>query len=778
MNHGYFHRELPAALSDLPDLAMDLRWNDCPAAQRLWGRFGREMWERTENPFLVLQSADQEQLDAAATDEALLEQLARWRQNVSDYYEATPEFPTLDSHRSLHGVAYFSMEFGLSEALPIYSGGLGMLAGDHLKTASDLGVPLTGIGLLYQQGYFRQVIGDSGEQLEAYPFNDPGSLPVRPVADSGGQWLRVRLPLPGRTLYLRVWEVKVGRVRLLLLDSNDAMNTAWDRGITAQLYDAGRDKRLLQEIVLGVGGWRLIEQLQLDIDVCHLNEGHAAFAVLARAAGFSRTHGVSLPVALTATRAGNVFTTHTPVEAAFDRFDVQQLTKYAQPFIDEIRLPIERVLRLGRRDPDEPSNTFNMAWLAVHGCCHVNAVSQLHGHVSRDLFGVLFPRWPRHEVPVRAITNGVHVPTWASRRAAELWGDATGGTLWQDGLDQVAQRVRELSAKQIWSFRTDQRRDLSVYIGGRCDSQSRTGDSSRGNCDVGTLLDPNVLTIGFARRFATYKRANLLLSDPNRLKRLLLDEHRPVKLLVSGKAHPNDGYGKELVQKMTRFLGQPELRGRAIFLEDYDMVLGQHLVAGVDVWLNTPLRQNEACGTSGMKVLVNGGLNVSILDGWWDEAIDFNEPTETRPGWIVGSREGGAFDDLYRRDAASVFDVLEHHVIPEFYDRDEDGIPHRWVERVKESMARLTPRFSATRMLHEYIEQAYLPAARGFADRSADGARLASELQDWNDSVRSHWSHVRIGQVRSSTEDGQTRVSVECWLDDLPANGANVQLYA
>jgi starch phosphorylase len=784
MNHGYFHRELPDALADLPELAFDLRWNDCPAARHLWSRFDPEMWERTENPFLVLQSARQEQIDAAATDATLLRELAEWRSEVDEYYSTEPEFRSLDPDGTLKTVAYFSMEFGLSEALPIYSGGLGMLAGDHLKTASDLGVPLVGIGLLYQQGYFRQVIGDSGEQLEAYPFNDPGSLPVRPVAEAGGHWLRVKLPLPGRSLYLRVWEARVGRVRLLLLDSNDALNTAWDRGITAQLYDAGRDKRLLQEIVLGVGGWRLIEQLGLDVDVCHLNEGHAAFAVLARAAGFSRRTGLPLGEAFTATKAGNVFTTHTPVEAAFDRFDVQLLTKYAQPFLDEVGLPIQHVLALGRANPGDDTEPFNMAWLAMHGCCHVNAVSRLHGEVSRSLFSSLFPRWPRHEVPVRAITNGVHVPTWATRRAAKLWGDECGGHLWLDGLRHVADQILALPPEDLWAFRTEQRQALLREIDARSAFMTRSETHSTvTGVPLDSLLDPNVLTIGFARRFATYKRATLLLSDPERLTRLLLDEHRPVQLVVAGKAHPNDRYGKELVQKMTQFLGQPELRGRAVFLEDYDMVLGQHLVGGVDVWLNTPLRPNEACGTSGMKVLVNGGLNVSVLDGWWDEAVAAGEPPDDsqqplRPGWIVGNRESSGFEEAGPRDATSLFDVLENEVIPEFYDRDEDGIPHRWINRVKLSMAGLTPRFSATRMLHEYVAHAYLPAARAYTARSVNGAKLATEIRQWSEHLRTHWAHVRIGQVRCHENAGGRTVSVDCWLDDIPSEYVRVAFYA
>ncbi len=774
MNHGYFQRQLPTALADLADLAMDLRWNNCPAARHLWKRFDPEMWAHTENPLLVLQSAHQHRIDAAAEDEVLLAALEEWKTEVKEYYSTQPEFSFLDPERKLKCVAYFSMEFGLSESLPIYSGGLGMLAGDHLKTASDLGVPLVGIGLLYQQGYFRQEIGMDGQQRESYPFNDPGSLPVRAVADKDGHWMRVRLPLPGRTLFLRVWEARVGRVRLFLLDSNDAMNTPWDRGITAQLYDARRDRRLPQEIVLGVGGWNLIERLGLDIDVCHLNEGHAAFAVLARAASFAKQADLPVPVAFTATRAGNVFTTHTPVEAAFDCFDPNMIAHYAQPFIDEAGFPLEELLRLGRRNKEDQSEPFNMAWLAMRGCGHVNAVSRLHGEVSRGLFSALFPRWPQREVPVQSITNGVHVPTWSSHNAAIIWGDEDGGHLWLDGLKDVSNRVRNLPDDQLWAFRTAQRRELLTYVEA---NYCHTPDVRSEATGAGpSLFDPNVLTIGFARRFATYKRANLMLSDTERLARLMLDKNRPVQLLVAGKAHPNDDFGKSIVQQLTQFIRRPEFLGRAIFLEDYDMILGQHLVAGVDVWLNTPLRPNEACGTSGMKVLANGGLNASILDGWWDEAFAI-EAGATPPGWIVGSRDSGSPENLSARDASSLFDVLEHQIIPEFYDREPDGVPHRWISRVKSSMASLTPKFSATRMLHEYIEQAYLPAASGYAKRSAHNASLAKEIRSWTNQLRAQWYHIRFGQLRFSEEAGSTNASVECWLGNIPIDAVRVQLY-
>ena len=780
MIHNYFERELPPQLSDLVDLALDLRWNNCPAARHLWSRFHPEIWSRTENPVLVLQSAYQAQIDAAATDAELLEELQEWRNEVREYYGAEPEFRILDPDHTLKTIAYFSMEFGLSESLPIFSGGLGMLAGDHLKTASDLGVPMVAVGLLYQQGYFRQVISDDGNQLEAYPFNDPGSLPVKPLTDADGQWVRIRLPFPGRTLYVRVWEARVGRVRLFLLDSNDAMNTAWDRGITAQLYDSGPEKRLLQEIVLGVGGWRLIERLKIDADVCHLNEGHAAFATLARAAAYSKKHDLPLRVAFAATRAGNVFTTHTPVEAAFDRFEPTQLEVYSKPFLDEVGFSIDELLAMGRKNPDDDAEPFNMALLALRGSCHVNAVSRLHGQVSRELFSSLFPRWPGPEIPVQAITNGIHVPTWASRRAGLLWGeDQEGGHLWLDGLDNVAQRIEQTPAEKIWSFRTQQRRQLLKYVSARYAAQVARANDGRSKEVASDLFDPNVLTIGFARRFATYKRANLLLTDRERLRKLLTNDVRPIQLIVAGKAHPNDGYGKTLVKQLNQFFNEPDIRRRAIFLEDYDMVLGQHLVAGVDVWLNTPLRPNEACGTSGMKLLVNGGLNLSVLDGWWDEVTPWDDGDSINPGWVVGSREPGTVDEVNARDAESLYDLLENVVVPEFYDLGEDGIPRRWINRVKASMTRLTPQFSATRMLHEYIAKAYLPAAKAYRDRTADHATLATEILSWKDDLMKHWDHIRVGKMRLGEQsDGGVEVSVECWLDSVSPEFLRVQLYA
>lgn len=578
-------RLLPKELEALTELALDLRLAGSQFVARIFSALDPEGWERTNNPHMVLMNAHQDRLEEAARDQGLVGELKTWLERWEDYHARDAWFDKNHTSRDLKGVAYFSMEFGLSEGLPIYSGGLGILAGDHLKSASDLGVPLYGIGLLYQQGYFRQVLSKDGWQLEAYPFNDPASLPVTPVLDADGRWPRVRLELPGRTLLLRVWQAKVGKIMLYLLDSNHPLNSPWDRGITAQLYSAGKEKRLLQELVLGIGGWRLLEKLGIDVEVCHLNEGHAAFAVLARAASFAQKAKVPFRTALRATRAGNVFTTHTPVEAAFDQFDSAILSEYAQPFVESAGLTMEEFLSLGRRDAKNHHEPFNMAYLAMRGACHVNGVSRLHREVSQELFRPLFHGWPTREVPVGSVTNGVHVPTWDSAPANALWSSTFKQPgKWLDHLEDAAEGIRELPNSAIWDFRAEARMTLIRYVRRRLSRQIR----ERGASDVEIacaehILDPNVLTLGFARRFTAYKRPNLMLTDPERFARLLRNGDRPVQIVIAGKAHPNDDHGKSMVQAIARFTNREDVRGRMVFLEDYDMVLAQHFAAGVDV---------------------------------------------------------------------------------------------------------------------------------------------------------------------------------------------------
>ena len=774
MANDHVQRPLPKPLERLTELALDLRQVGSKTVGQIWRRLDPDAWVRCNNPYMILQNAHQDRLDEAAADDTLVRELSDWFERQDEYMSSPGWFRERYGKSELKHLAYFSMEFGLSESLPIYSGGLGILAGDHLKSASDLNVPVVGIGLLYQQGFFRQVLADDGWQLEAFPFNDPASLPVTPVLDEDGRWPRIRLELPGRTLFLRVWQARVGKVNLYLLDSNHPLNGAWDRGITANLYAAGKEKRLLQELVLGVGGWRLLEKLGIEVQVCHLNEGHAAFAVLARAASFAEKHGVSFQVALRATRAGNVFTTHTPVEAAFDQFDAGLLTKYAGPFIDEMGVPTEEILAMGRRNPTNHDEPFNMAYLAMRGSCHINGVAQLHGQVSKRLFHGLFPGWPQNDVPVGAITNGVHVPTWCSEPAAAFWKKLYDNDKqsWLGDLHGATAAMSQVSDEQLWDYRAQARKSLIEYVRRRLQRHLRERNAPDEDVQRARhVLDPNVLTLGFARRFTEYKRPNLLLHDTDRFVRILRNAERPVQIVVAGKSHPNDEGGKAMVRRMAQFSWREDVRDRVVFLEDYDMVLSQHFAAGVDVWLNNPRRPAEACGTSGMKMLVNGCLHCSTLDGWWDEAF------EREVGWAISDKRehGGEYD---YDDARLLYELLEHEIAPEFYDRDDQDVPRAWVNRVRTSMTRLTERFSSDRMVRDYVEQAYLPAARAYLRRAADGAKLALELEDWRAAIEDEWPNLRFGRVTVTQVEENWEFRVQAYLGNLDPENVAVQLFA
>jgi starch phosphorylase len=774
MRNRLSDRVLPDELADLAELALDLRYVGSQVASAIWERLDPEAWERTRNPHMILQNVARARLEEAARDEQLKWRLGEWIERRRRTMGSPGWFRQTYPDSALQGVAYFSMEFGLSEALPIYSGGLGMLAGDHLKSACDLDVPMVGVGLLYQQGYFRQVVADDGWQLEATPYNDPSSLPVLPAVDKDGSWMRIGLELPGRRVILRVWEGRVGRVSLYLLDSNDPLNSPWDRGITANLYAAGKEKRLLQELILGLGGWRLLEQLGRPLQVCHLNEGHAAFVVLARALSFAKQTGQPFLTGLCATRAGNVFTTHTPVAAAFDQFEPDLLLRYAQPFFESTGTPPAKLLGLGRKDPADNSEAFNMAYLAMRGCCHINGVSRLHGRVSRQLFRDLYPQWPEADVPVGYITNGVHVPTWDSPQANRLLSAAfgKGERRWVEHLADAAEAISRLGAAQLWSFRAEARQSLIEYARRRIARQYQEHGAPPDVVQRARhALDPNTLTLGFARRFTEYKRPNLLLRDQERLTRLISRRERSVQLIVAGKAHPNDDQGKGMVQAMVRFARRPDVWDRVMFLEDYDMALAQLLATGVDVWINTPRRPAEACGTSGMKMLVNGGLNLSERDGWWDEAYSPDV------GWALGDgSEGGS--DVDDRDAVQLYDLLENSIIPEFYDRDADGVPQAWIARIRASMSRLTPQFSSDRMVREYVENAYLPAARAYLRRAENGGKLAAKVVRWQAETAECWGSLRFGEVRVTEDAPNWLFEVRAYLGEMSPDAVQVQLYA
>ncbi len=754
----------------LAEFALDMRssWNH--ATDRIWRHLDAELWENTHNPWVVLQTVARDKIENVLCSPS-------FRKDVDDLIMArrqTAEQPawfqqkycqsaTADSC-PLTCVAYFSMEFMLSETLPIYSGGLGNVAGDQLKAASDLGLPVVGVGLLYQQGYFRQTIDKDGTQQALYPYNDPGQLPISPLRDANCEWVRLRIKLPGYSVWLRAWQVQVGRVKLYLLDSNDPANLPIHRGITSELYGGGPELRLTQELVLGIAGWRLLKQLGITPEVCHLNEGHAAFAVLERARCFMESSGQPFEVSLAITRAGNLFTTHTAVEAGFDRFADNQIEQYLGRYAQEqLGISIQDLLALGRQNPEDSSEDFNMAYLAIRGSGAVNGVSRLHGEVSRRMFSTLFPGWPTNEIPVGHITNGVHMPSWDSAAADEIWTRTCGKDRWLGTNENLQCDIRRATDEQLWQFRVDATHALVDYARQRLSRQLAAAGSPLEDVETAKhLFNPNTLTLGFARRFATYKRPNLLLHDPDRLIRLLTNPERPVQLIIAGKAHPADRAGQDLIRQWVRFIGQPVVRPHVIFLSDYDMRVTEQLVQGSDVWVNTPRRPWEASGTSGMKVLVNGGINISELDGWWAEAYT------PEVGWAIGDGQEHGDDPAWDAiEAAQLYDILEQQVIPEFYGRDERGIPVQWLSRMRTSMSQLTPQFSAVRTVREYTQQHYLPAATAYRDRVAYHGARGANIVNWERSLREKWASLKFGDIQVESNPERHIFNVDVYFDGL-----------
>jgi starch phosphorylase len=762
-------------VESLAELALDMRWSWNHGTDEVWRRLDPALWDLTHNPWVVLQTVSRDRIEGMLADPAFRDKVDALVQESRRVAKAPAWFEQTHPRAPLSCVAYFCMEFMLSEALPIYSGGLGNVAGDQIKAASDLGVPVVGVGLLYQQGYFRQVIDKDGAQQALYPFNDPGQLPITPLRHPNGEWLRLEIALPAYSVWLRAWQVQVGRVRLYLLDSNDAANYPAHRGITSELYGGGPELRLKQEMLLGIGGWRLLAALGIRPEVCHLNEGHPAFAVLERARSFMEETGQPFEVALAVTRAGNLFTTHTAVAAGFDRFDPSLIDQYLRGYAEQkLGVSLRDLMALGRRNPDDSSESFNMAYLALRGSGAVNGVSRLHGEVSRHLFEPLFPHWPTDEVPVGHVTNGVHTPSWDSAAADDLWMEACGKDRWLGTMENLERDIRRVSDARLWQLRTDACKTLVEFARERISRQlSASGGTAEEVEETKHLFDPGALTMGFARRFATYKRPNLLLHDPERLLRLLTNSQRPVQLILAGKAHPADEAGQALIQEWIRFIRRPEVRPHVIFLSDYDMLLTEQLVAGVDLWLNTPRRPWEASGTSGMKVLVNGGINLSELDGWWAEAY------APEVGWALGDGQEHGDDPAWdAAEAETLYHLLESEVVPEFFARDGQGIPTAWVARMRESMARLTARFSANRVVREYTEQRYLPAGVAFQARAADKGAVGRQVVDWHHALEQKWGALRFLEVKVETKGEQHIFEVGVYLGDLDPNAVRVELFA
>lgn len=765
-------RDFPVEFEPLIKLALDLRlpWNH--ADERIWAAIDPEAWEESQNPWWVLQNISQDRIDYLVQYKAL-SNIIKEASDIWQSYMDTPGWFKQNYPASTLGtIAYFSMEFGLNEALPIYAGGLGMLAGDYLKSASDLDIPVVGIGLLYQEGYFRQMLDASGVQIASFPHNDLTNLPLKPAIDNEGGWLTVQLELPGRILRLRVWQAQVGRIPLYLLDSNVQTNSPFDRSIISRLYDTQTEIRLMQEMVLGIAGWRVLKSLNIPVEICHINEGHAAFVVLERAIEYIKETGVPFQVALTATRAANVFTTHTPVAAGFDTYPPDLIARYFKDHIQAAGISMDDFLSLGRWDRQNVNELFNVAVLATRGSAEINGVSKLHENVSRHLFQPLYPNWPEHEVPVSHITNGVHLPTWRSKHSDDLL-TSISTDYWLHIGDQLPGLIKNIPDEELWTLRKENKKALIEFVH-HCIAQhfkQFTTDPIAVEQSQG-ILKPDVLTIGFARRFTAYKRPNLLLFDEERLEHILTNPSYPVQLVAAGKAHPRDEEGIHLIQQFVNFARKPAVRPYVVFLPDYDITLAQHLVRGVDVWINTPRRPWEACGTSGMKVLVNGGLNLSELDGWWAEAYT---PSS---GWHIGDGHEHGDPGWDAVEATQLYETLEKAVIPEYYRRDSKGLPAAWLNLIRNSMSELAPKFSSNRMLRDYVRKLYIPATLRFMQRTASQSRLAHELDSWQNTLNKHWHELHFGKIQMKELHKSWYCEAQVYIGNLPHDGISVELYA
>ena len=707
---------LPKRIHRLPELAYNLWWTWQPEAARLFGRLDYALWERLgHNPIRLLREIEPARLEQALTDRAYL---ARYDRVLADFdaYMDQKDTWTKRAHAELKGnpIAYFSMEFGLHETLPIYSGGLGVLAGDHLKEASDLGLPLIGVGFMYIQGYFSQRITEDGWQEATNNMLDFENLPILPVRDDSGERLTVEVEFPDRTVTLGLWEIRVGRVPLYLLDSNLDPNTDFDKQLTARLYWSDLDRRVMQELLLGVGGVRALRALGYNPSVWHMNEGHAAFLTLERARELVASGG-TFAEAIEKSRAQNVFTTHTPVPAGNDEFPLWLIEKYLAAIWPQLNLSRDQFFDIGRHQKPQ-GETFSMGVLALRNSKGRNAVSELHGHVSRRMWNFLWADKQEDDVPITHVTNGVHVSNWMARRLMNLFSDHLGAD-WYDHLDEPDfwENIEDIPDADLWAVRLHQKRKLAFYLRERVrDRWTHGGFHPVQVVSSGVLINPYALTIGFARRFATYKRASLVFSDVERLLRIINRPNMPVQIIFAGKAHPADEPGKQLIQQVYRQVKRAETGGRLVFVEDYEMNLARYLVQGVDVWMNTPRRPLEASGTSGMKAALNGVLNFSVLDGWWREAYNGQN------GWSIGEDkelESQSLQDA--QDAESLYSTLENEIIPLFYDRDPKEISHEWIARVKNSLKTNIPQFSTRRMVKEYTERLYMKALAASAGQAA-----------------------------------------------------------
>ena len=770
---------LPDSLVSLKELAYNMWWCWHGEAQSLFRRLDAHLWEQVGyNPVAMLGRVDQARLAEAASDEGFLAHLHRTYSNLQEYLSSPGWWASEYGEAAEPQVAYFCAEFGLSECLPIYSGGLGVLAGDHLKSASELGIPLVGIGMLYQQGYFRQRLNADGWQLELFPRNDFYNMPVEALREDKGEPLTVEVDYPGRKVYARLWRVRVGRVPLYLLDANLPQNSPEDRQITAQLYGGDQEMRIRQEIMLGIGGVRALRKLKIRPKSFHINEGHSAFLGLERIRTLMTEDNVSFDQARQAVVASNIFTTHTPVPAGNDAFEPWLIDRYFEGYWPQLNLSREQFLALGRQESANKDEPMNLTVLAIRLCGFRNGVSRLHGAVSRKLWHNVWPSFPMDEVPIRHITNGIHTRTWLSHEMADLY-DRYLGPHWHERPEdeEMWQRVDQIPDTELWRTHARCRERLVAFARQRVrEHYLKRGGSQAELRAADEVLDPEALTIGFARRFATYKRANLILEDVDRLTALLNQEGRRVQIIFAGKAHPRDNPGKDLIRQIVHTARAPELHRSLVFLEDYDMNVARYLVQGADVWMNTPLRPMEASGTSGMKASANGALNLSIPDGWWDEGF------EPDVGWSIGA--GETYDDLEyqnRVESEALYDLLEKEIAPVFYDRGPDGLPREWVRRMRGAIRKLAPMFSTNRMVRQYAEHFYAPASKRWDTLTADNMTAAKELAGWTERVTSGFPGIRVESVNDDvnglcTVGRPIQVKVNVQLGQLTPEDVKVQL--
>ena len=725
---------MPEELRRMPELAYNIIWSWEPIIRAMFRRLDPILWrECGYNPVLMLGRISQAALEKAAADHRYLSLYSQACQRYDDAMQRRR--PQTDGQL----IAYFSAEYGLSECLPIYSGGLGILSGDHLKSASNCDLPLVGVGLLYQQGYFRQFLNQDGWQQERYPTNDFYTLPIRPVMDADGKELKVTVRLPTGNVFIQVWHIDVGRVRLYLLDTNISDNLLpQDRDITDSLYGGDTDTRIRQEIVLGIGGLRALKALGLDPTVYHMNEGHSAFLALERVRRLMEDCKLTFEEALEVSRANNVFTTHTSVPAGIDLFDPGLMYHYFHEYCEETGIQFDQMMGLGRRCSGNRDERFSMAVLALNTSSHRNAVSMLHRTVSQEMWHDLWPELPVWEVPITSITNGVHLPSWLNADFAQLY-DQYLQPEWRDRFAEpdIWQQVDDIPDEELFEAHRRRKRRLVGFVRARqVQSATRRQAPAAEIRRAGEVLDPNAFTIGFSRRFATYKRATLIFRDVERLKKILCNPDRPVQLIIAGKAHPKDSPGKTLIREIVQYSRDPELWKHVVFLEDYDMKVARELVQGVDLWLNNPRRGEEACGTSGMKAGINGVLNLSILDGWWDEAA------ELCGGWTIGDREPYS-EDQDALHAGAIYYLLENEIVPLYFEHREHT-PQEWVKRVKKSLRYLSYQFDARRMVTEYMTELYQPSHQAYNRLRAGGFQEVRDRVLWNVQVRKVWDQVRF----------------------------------